>query len=233
MNTQNNSLESSLPDPSFVRDFHFAGGEDSGFLWKCELCGTEGSDTTKRISKARVLAKHSKRVGFKLECVCALCHGRSKKIRATVGLASIKAITQACDRISQGSIPNGLDSLLGEARELKSALEDQIRSSLAKLHSLNESRNLVASSLTSIEAAYASFLWETYPERRKRANYAISQSDLRLMVFSRDGYKCKACGSKFKLSLDHIKPVLLGGNNDPQNLQTLCLSCNSRKGANH
>lgn len=233
MNTQNNSLESSLPDPSFVRDFHLAGGEDSGLLWKCELCGTQGSDPAKRISKARVLAKHSKRVGFKLECVCALCHGRPKKIRSSVGLSSIKAITNASDRILRGEIPNELDSLLDEARELKSALEDQIRAALSKLHSLNESRNLVASSLTSIEAAYASFLWETYPERRKRANYAISQSDLRLMVFSRDGYECKACGSKSKLSLDHIKPVVLGGSDDPQNLQTLCRSCNSRKGATH
>jgi hypothetical protein len=56
-------------------------------------------------------------------------------------------------------------------------------------------------------------------------------TDLRWRVFQRDGYACSACGSETDLTVDHIHPVALGGNNDPSNLRTLCRSCNSRKGA--
>jgi hypothetical protein len=43
-------------------------------------------------------------------------------------------------------------------------------------------------------------------------------------------FKCVLCGSKEKLSIDHIKPVSKGGTNDFSNLQILCKSCNSKKG---
>ena len=55
--------------------------------------------------------------------------------------------------------------------------------------------------------------------------------ELRWAVFRRDGYSCISCGSESDLSVDHIYPVSRGGGNDPDNLQTLCRTCNSRKGA--
>jgi hypothetical protein len=54
--------------------------------------------------------------------------------------------------------------------------------------------------------------------------------DLRWAVFQRDGYACVHCGSRSDLTVDHVRPVLFGGENSPENLQTLCRSCNSRKG---
>ena len=54
--------------------------------------------------------------------------------------------------------------------------------------------------------------------------------DVRWSVFQRDGYACTHCGSQSDLTIDHVHPVSLGGLNDPTNLQTLCRSCNSRKG---
>ena len=58
---------------------------------------------------------------------------------------------------------------------------------------------------------------------------AIS-GDVRWAIFRRDGYRCTACGSHQDLTIDHVWPVSRGGSNDASNLQTLCRSCNSRKG---
>lgn len=55
--------------------------------------------------------------------------------------------------------------------------------------------------------------------------------EMRWAVFRRDGYACLYCGSESNLSIDHVFPVSRGGDNHPDNLQTLCRDCNSRKGA--
>jgi hypothetical protein len=49
-------------------------------------------------------------------------------------------------------------------------------------------------------------------------------------VLERDGHRCLACGATTRLHVDHIKPVSRGGRNDLDNLQTLCVTCNARKG---
>lgn len=41
--------------------------------------------------------------------------------------------------------------------------------------------------------------------------------------------KCKWCGSKENLQLDHIKAVINGGDNSDSNAQTLCMNCNQKK----
>lgn len=56
-------------------------------------------------------------------------------------------------------------------------------------------------------------------------------SPLRLRIYKRDGYRCVFCGSNEDLSIDHRHPVSRGGTNDEDNLQTLCMPCNVRKGA--
>lgn len=55
--------------------------------------------------------------------------------------------------------------------------------------------------------------------------------DVRNMIFARDNYGCRDCGTGEKITIDHIIPRSRGGSDDPMNLQTLCRSCNSRKGA--
>jgi 5-methylcytosine-specific restriction endonuclease McrA len=55
---------------------------------------------------------------------------------------------------------------------------------------------------------------------------------LRNEVYERDGYECLACGESevSLLSLDHVVPKSRGGGSLVSNLQTLCKSCNERKG---
>jgi HNH endonuclease len=52
------------------------------------------------------------------------------------------------------------------------------------------------------------------------------------LVLKRDGRRCLECGETDDLTIDHkIVPWSEGGSStDPDNLQVLCRSCNSRKG---
>lgn len=54
---------------------------------------------------------------------------------------------------------------------------------------------------------------------------------LRAFVFERDGYRCSECASTEDLTLDHIHPWSLGGQDTADNLRILCRPCNSSKGA--
>lgn len=57
----------------------------------------------------------------------------------------------------------------------------------------------------------------------------ISNS-IRASVYARDHHRCVTCGATDRLSLDHIVPWSAGGSDKPDNLRTLCIPCNSRKG---
>ena len=63
------------------------------------------------------------------------------------------------------------------------------------------------------------------PQKKK----PIKQS-LRTKVFERDAYRCKFCDDWHGLTVDHIIPESKGGTLVMDNLQTLCKSCNSKKG---
>ena len=73
------------------------------------------------------------------------------------------------------------------------------------------------------------------PEEEKPPAYTTRSvpRSVRIVVYERDGHMCKRCGSSDDLSVDHIVPQRHGGTDDYDNLQTLCRSCNSRKGARH
>lgn len=45
----------------------------------------------------------------------------------------------------------------------------------------------------------------------------------------RDHHECQQCGARAE-HVDHIIPRVLGGTDDPANLQALCQACNLAKG---
>jgi hypothetical protein len=66
---------------------------------------------------------------------------------------------------------------------------------------------------------------------RTRIEYYNMRDALMSTLIERDGSTCRNCGTTNDLTVDHITPVIKGGKNVISNLQILCRSCNSRKGA--
>lgn len=58
----------------------------------------------------------------------------------------------------------------------------------------------------------------------------IIPADVRWAVWERDNFTCQRCGVRKHLSVDHIHPESKGGKATVENCQTLCRSCNSKKG---
>lgn len=80
-----------------------------------------------------------------------------------------------------------------------------------------------------VSAAFAAAGLElTPPPTRKRSSLSTRR---RKRIMERDGHICLQCGSHINLTIDHIVPVVRGGGDEDSNLQTLCWSCNGRKGA--
>lgn len=67
----------------------------------------------------------------------------------------------------------------------------------------------------------------TQSNRRKK----YIPPEIRWEVWGRDNFTCRMCGCRKFLSIDHIYPESKGGKTVLSNLQTLCCSCNSKKGA--
>lgn len=65
----------------------------------------------------------------------------------------------------------------------------------------------------------------------------LMTNSLRYNIMKRDGFRCVLCGASAndgaKLHVDHIFPVSKGGKTEPNNLRTLCESCNRGKGAKY
>ena len=67
--------------------------------------------------------------------------------------------------------------------------------------------------------------------RRRNAEGRFTGSDISHLITMQKG-KCASCARSIAdgYHVDHIKPIILGGTNWPNNLQLLCPTCNLKKG---
>jgi hypothetical protein len=72
--------------------------------------------------------------------------------------------------------------------------------------------------------AYLRDVKDSQPPRR-----TAIPADVKRLVWDRDGGRCVRCSSTRDLQFDHVIPVVLGGGNEPANLQVLCAPCNQLK----
>jgi 5-methylcytosine-specific restriction endonuclease McrA len=63
----------------------------------------------------------------------------------------------------------------------------------------------------------------------KRGGGTTKWRRIRQTIIDRDQC-CQMCGTEERLTVDHIVPRVLGGDDNPSNLQVLCSTCNSSKG---
>jgi 5-methylcytosine-specific restriction endonuclease McrA len=67
---------------------------------------------------------------------------------------------------------------------------------------------------------------EEYEKKRpKRPPYQFEKKLLN-KIADRDGKKCKNCGTSERLTIQHKLPRCMGGKNNLENLEILCLKCN-------
>lgn len=54
----------------------------------------------------------------------------------------------------------------------------------------------------------------------------------RLLIYMRDGYRCYICLNRYDkdfLTVDHVRPIASGGDDDTKNLRAACRMCNQIK----
>lgn len=107
-----------------------------------------------------------------------------------------------------GFIPEGALRALGGSREL--------------------AERLVETGLwESVDGGWKFVRWRKYQDGGYRRNIPAA---VRAEVLSRDGYKCVACGSPDRLSMDHIVRYRDDGPDTAENLRVLCMPCNLERG---
>lgn len=68
-----------------------------------------------------------------------------------------------------------------------------------------------------------------YRKRRIEEGLTSGVSYNRTAIFKRDNYLCVYCGSQKNLCVDHVWPIIQGGDDNELNLVTACKKCNSGK----
>ena len=70
-----------------------------------------------------------------------------------------------------------------------------------------------------------------YQRHSRHVTRTVRWKTLRAEILERDGYRCRGCGARGRLEIDHMKPVRTHPAlaYAPGNLQALCPACHTRK----
>jgi len=185
----------------------------------------------------KAVSNYEKRVGVAIERpICSSCFNKGQNRGASVIRREFGVSINMLHAVARAAIASDDFTAYSQATgELESGLatvEHQIKTILDELGKLNEYRTDLYAARRRIAEALSSSPSANYFNRRTEANRAIANPALRFAVFKRDGHKCLRCDRTRQLTIDHIKPVKLGGTDEMSNLQTLCKSCNCSKGDN-
>jgi 5-methylcytosine-specific restriction endonuclease McrA len=98
-----------------------------------------------------------------------------------------------------------------------------------KVEVIEESEKEVRTVRLTIRVPAVLRLLDYVPLKKKKHVVRFSRTN----VFIRDQHKCQYCGNSFQkthLTLDHVTPVVQGGDKTWENIVTACKPCNQRKG---
>lgn len=138
--------------------------------------------------------------------------------------------TDSAILIKDSSLRAELPRLFSEARQELKRFNTEAAQLMQELSRLAARRERRETKLAELERLHAECRANLYEYRRKKANRALANEQLRIRVFATWGNKCANCPAVTDLSIDHIKSVFDGGSNEESNLQVLCRPCNSSKG---
>lgn len=121
----------------------------------------------------------------------------------------------------------------GKWRNALKAFLDRVNADVAESQEISESVSIQSTARKKRRASESSEK-RSPVEYTRRGNITLG---LRYDVLRRDRFRCVICGASpaskigCELHIDHITPVVLGGETKVENLRTLCNACNVGKGA--
>lgn len=203
---------------------------------KCSYCGCNPPF----VKKSKLFAKAKFLTGYEpVMPLCGTClqvfikHPKNTNIEYQVK-ARLLEIENKAVLLNTGDPLNKIISFINLVEELevhKKTIEQRFNTAANEAHLYAKQLVDLEKRLTPAKIILGSRFKSNYETCRRVANTVNGSPMTRKAVFERDGFKCKYCGASSPLTIDHITPVKLGGNNHMDNLQCLCLTCNISKGS--
>lgn len=174
----------------------------------------------------RPLTEFSKHSGNSdgLQHKCKGCFSRYNKARYS---ANKEAVLEANRRWAR----RNTDKVVAYKKNWHSKNRDRLLEKKTEYNAINaEARNEYMREYGQTPMGWAANKANGHNQRAKRYGCSGRLTARNVLdLYAYYGHKCLDCGSRDGLSLDHVKPLSMGGTNWPANLQVVCMSCNHKR----